>query len=73
MPNRVMKWSLATAYCNLGEAYALNNQNQEAEGALKRALTILEKVHGTDHPDAVRALISLGSLYIKDARHREAE
>jgi tetratricopeptide (TPR) repeat protein len=45
----------------------------EAEPLYKRALNILEKMPGTDHPDTATILNNLGAFYVSQSKYADAE
>jgi len=49
------------------------SKSPEAEQVLKRALAVLEKALGPDHPNVAIAVNNLAGLYKDQGRHEEAE
>lgn len=54
---------LATSLDSLAKVYMVQGRYAEGEPLLRRALGILEKAVGLEHPDVARSLVSLGWLY----------
>ena len=57
----------------LGRLYRDSGRSTEAEPLLLRAVAILERAHGPEHPDLVSALNILAMLYRDTDRTNEAE
>ena len=63
---------LARSLNNLAAAYAAQEKYAEAEPLYRRALAILEKVRGPDHPDVATALSNYAALLQATNRGAEA-
>src|SRR5204863_5024552 len=63
------------AVIRLNLAAVLDNEHLygQAESELRRALPILERVHGPRHPRTLTCLNSLGFVQYHQQRYREAE
>src|SRR5258707_13561467 len=51
----------------------VTNRRTEAEPLFRRALAIIEKSYGPDHPDVAGTLNNIASLLVKTNRPAEAE
>ena len=64
---------LGTALNNLGLIYFESARFSEAEPLFRRAISILEKVKGKDHPLTAGSLCNLAKLYRKQGRYLESK
>jgi tetratricopeptide (TPR) repeat protein len=53
--------------------YYHQGRYEEAEPLLQRALDIVEKVRGPEHPNTATSLNNLAELYYAQGRYEEAE
>lgn len=71
----VLGWDhfeVATDLYNLSTALIDLERFREAEPFLRKALAVLERVHGATHPDVTPVLRSLASVLREPAQHEEA-
>jgi tetratricopeptide (TPR) repeat protein len=64
---------LAIAYNNLGQVYATEGRNKEAERAILRAKEIWIAIDGPGSPKAATALSNLGALYVRQGKYKKGE
>jgi tetratricopeptide (TPR) repeat protein len=64
---------LAHALRNLSLAFDFQNRHAEAEGRLGRAIEIIEKLLGTEHPEVAEALSARAALLRRLDRQAEAD
>ncbi len=63
---------VATSVNNLGDLYHAQGKYAEAEPLLKRALAIVEKALGPEHPDVAASLENYAALLRETGRSDEA-
>ena len=64
---------LAQGLDELAAVYFVQGRYAEAEPLFKRALAIVEKVKGPEHPDVALALANLATVYEAQGRYADAE
>ena len=63
----------ATTLNNLGATHEALGEYQQAELRYRHALTMIETIQGTEHPDVVVGLNNLASLYFSQQAFEKAE
>lgn len=66
-------FALSIVLHNLGHVYLGKGENKKAEAAFQQALTIREKMFGTEHPRYALCLRDLADLYRQEADYVKAE
>lgn len=64
---------IATTLNNLGAAHEALGEYEQAELRYRHALTMIETIQGSDHPDVVVGLNNLASLYFSQRAFAKAE
>ena len=64
--------AVAESLTDLGVLYRMEGNYAEAEKSFLRALTILEKAFGLEHPRLLKVLDNLALLYHAHGKHRKA-
>ncbi len=64
---------IATTLNNLGAAHEALGEYEQAELRYRHALTMIETIQGSDHPDVVVGLNNLASLYFSQRAFARAE
>ena len=62
----------AASYGHLGNVYFKRDKQEEAEGALRKALEIQLKVFGPQHPDVAATYMNLGACHNYQGKLKEA-
>ncbi|HEY9869691.1 MAG TPA: tetratricopeptide repeat protein [Candidatus Obscuribacterales bacterium] len=61
----------APSPCALGKVYAARGKMAEAEKAKKRALAIVQRAYGPEHPAVANCLEEYAELLRQSRRHQE--
>ncbi len=65
--------NLSSVLSNLANAYNAQGRYAEAEPIARRALTIIERILGPEHPDVATRCVNLGALCFSQHKFTEAE
>lgn len=64
---------IAKTYLTLGDALALQKENEAAEESFKKSLLLIEETSGTTGSDVLQPLVHLANLYMTLSRYKDAE